>query len=454
MRTFRLLVVAALVAVGVAMVTPARSAETRTIVFNGEDNRLNAYDAATGEKQTVIHSAADAESGAHTSPSPARDINAQLCFFPDGSRRFIAGEDTGQGSSGVDGQPGWGIFQLKGDRIGELSAEQVGKLKPTFQTSDNAEENEPYESNPENYGCGFLSDGRVLTGDVGNQYPLTPNNGQLIVWFPDPLKGFNSFDLKYCKIDIEIPTSGGIYVDAQDRIYIASNRPGFPDLSRFGGIYRYTGPFPTSDTPAGGCDSKDETGAPMTTKVTAEQFIMALPGIELATPSAIVSNGNGGFYVSSVFDGKIAEYDGDGGFQRFVLQPGPGELPPYAHGTPFGIGVGPDGSLYYANLGILLAVPGPGLGTVERIRFENGEPQTPEIMDKGLEFPDGIGILEVGVEPAPAPAPAPAQVKGVQAARDASTLPATGGAGISVLGLVLLAGALAAGMGARAKLRG
>src|SRR5688572_6306352 len=107
MRILRGLVLAALLA-GVAVVdAPVRSAEPRVLVFNGEANRLNAYDAATGEKQTVIHSAADEEDGSHSSPSPARDINAQLCFFPDGSRRFIAGEDTGQGSGGVDGQPGW-----------------------------------------------------------------------------------------------------------------------------------------------------------------------------------------------------------------------------------------------------------------------------------------------------------------------------------------------------------
>jgi hypothetical protein len=449
MRLMRGVVLVALVAGGLGVVLPAESAEQTTIVFNGEGNRLNAYDPATGEEQTVIHSAADDEDAdAPKSRSEARDINAQICFFPDGSNRFIAGEDTAQGTDA--GGPGWGIFQLAGNKVGNLSARQVGKLIPTFQTSDNGDENEPYESNPENYGCGFLPDGRVVTGDVGNQYPLTPNNGQLIVWFPP----FTSYEVAYCKVDIEIPTSGGIHVD-DEYVYIASNRPGFPDLSRTGGIYRYKiADFPTSNTPAGGCDSADGTGAPMTTRVEPELFITALPGIELATPSAIVSNGKGGFYVSSVFDGRIAEYNGAGTFERFVLQPGPGEVPPYEHGTPFGLSVGPDGTLYYANLGILLVAPVPDLGTVQRIRFDaDGNPQTPEVLDEGLNFPDGIGVLVLSAPPdgaGDAAGGGPAQVKGVQVARDASTLPATGGGALPLAGLLGLGTALAA----RARLRG
>jgi hypothetical protein len=445
MRIFRALVVAALVAVaaGAAVAWPAQGAEKSTIVFNGEGNRFNAYDTATGQKQTVIHSAADAESGEHTSPSDPRDINAQICFFEakDGSTRFIAGEDTGQGSHGTDGQPGWGIFELEGKKVGTLSAVQVGKLKTTFQTSDNADERAPYESNPENYGCGLLSDGRVVTSDVGNQYPLTPNNGQLIVWFPDPVKGFDTYDVEHCKIDTEIPTSGGIYVDAQDRVYVASNRPSAPVPDRLGGIYRYSGDFPTS--PAD-CEAK-------AAAIEREAFILAKPGIELLTPSAITPSGKGTFYVSSVFDGRIAEYDEDGGFIRLVLQASPG-LPPYDTGTPYGIGVGPDGSIYYADLGVIATPPGPGdhNGTVRRIRFDgDGNPLAPEIMDEGLEYPDGIGVLTVDAELTEVAAAPPTQVKGVQAARDGSTLPATGGAGFGLLGLLTLAG----GLGMRAKLR-
>ncbi len=422
----RLLVLLPLCVLALVAVTlpGASAASDTTIVFNGEGNRLNAYDAATGEKQLVIHSAADEEDGSRTSPSPARDINAQICFFEakDGSTRFIAGEDTGQGTHGTDGQPGWGIFKLEGKKVGKLSATQVGKLKTTFQTSDNADERAPYESNPENYGCGLLSDGRVVTSDVGNQYPLTPSNGQLIVWFPDPDKGYDATDVKHCKIDIEIPTSGGIHVDDKDRVYVASNRPSAPVPDRTGGIYRYSGDFPTS--PAD-CEAK-------AAAITREPFIQSLPVLELLTPSAIVPSGKDTFYVSSVFDGRIAEFSEGGEFIRLILEAAPG-LPPYDTGTPYGIGVGPDGTLYYADLGVVVGPPpGPGdkNGTVRRIRFVNGEPQAPEVMDQGLEFPDGIGVLTIKDDLVAVAQTGTAQVQGVQVSRgqvDAETLPSTGG---------------------------
>ena len=446
MRTLRGVTVAALLAGGVWMAAPVHGVEQATIVFGGEGNRLNAYDPATGEKQTVVHSAADAESGDYTSPSEPRDLNAQICFFEgkDGKTRFIAGEDTGQGSGGTDGQPGWGIFELKGKKVGNLSAVQVGKLSPTFQTSDNDDERQPYESNPENYGCGLLSDGRVVTSDVGNQYPFTPSNGQLIVWFPDPEVGFDSFDVEYCKIDTEIPTSGGIHVDEQDRVYVASNRPSAPVPDRLGGIYRYSGDFPTS--PA---DCEEKAAA-----INREAFILAKPGIELLTPSAIAASGNGTYYVSSVFDGRIAEYDADGAFIRMIMQASPG-TPPYDTGTPYGIGVGPDGTLYYADLGVVVGPPpGPGNqnGSVRRIRFVDGEPQAPEKLDDELAFPDGIGVfvVEAGKSEDAPRAGARAEVKGVQVAGDGALLPATGGAGFGLLGALTLALV----MGVRAKLRG
>jgi hypothetical protein len=67
-------------------------------------------------------------------------------------------------------------------------------------------------------------------------------------------------------------------------------------------------------------------------------------------------------------------------------------------GTPLGIGIDASGSLYYADIGIVVhglnIGPGSHTGTVRRIRFVNGEPQAPETMDTGLNFPDGIGVLE------------------------------------------------------------
>jgi outer membrane protein assembly factor BamB len=363
--------------------TPNGGDGESTLVFNGENNRLNAYDAATGAKQTVIPSWADA-------PGTGKDINAQICFFPDGSGRFIAGEDTFQDrtnpATGQNESMGWGIFQLAGKKIGELSATQVGKLTPTFQ---------PSEDNPENYGCGFLGDGRVVTTDVGDQQPQANANGQLIVWFPP----FDSYTVRYCKVDVAIGTANQIHVAADDTVYVASARP--DKAGNLGAIYAYRN-LPTSDTPAGGCGAQDGTGAPLATPGSYTKTTFINDQANVPTPNAMVPSGRGTYYVSSVFTGVIAEYSATGTFIRRILSPAPGDvLPPYATGTPFGLGVGPDGTIYYADIGVVLGPPpGPGdhNGSVRRIRFDGTTPQAPERMDENLQYPDGIGVLVVSAD--------------------------------------------------------
>jgi sugar lactone lactonase YvrE len=354
--------------------TTAASGPVGPFVLNGQGNDLAAYLADEPfTKQIVIPHRSDEQ-------PEGLDINGQICFDPENPRRFVAGEDTLQTTTG---EPGWGIFDLEGDEIGDLSATQVGKLVPTYQSS---------EDNAENYGCGFLSDGRIVTTDIGNQAEGT-GDGQLIVWFGP----FDSRDVKYCKIDVTLTTGQGVLVDG-DSVYVAQARP--PKS----GIYRYdASTFPTSDTPEGGCDGTDATGAPMTTKVTPTVFITAGQGNSLATPNAIAMSEDGKLYVTSVFNGVIAEFTRDGTYVRDILKPPAGEVlgaQPFSTGTPLGIGVGPDGSVYYADIGITATPdgigPGDGTGHVRRITFDaQGEPQPPESMDEGLAFPDGIGILAI-----------------------------------------------------------
>ncbi|MGH9026633.1 MAG: hypothetical protein ACRDWD_11060 [Acidimicrobiia bacterium] len=353
--------------------TPSAPAEP--VMFNGEGNNLNAYDSQPPfEKQTVITN--------HEDDPDGLDINAQICFFPDGSERFIAGEDTGQ----PDPPQGWGIFQLSGGAIGDFSATQIGKLTPTYQGSlDNAE----------NYGCGFLSDGRILTTDIGNQAEGT-GNGQLIVWFPPDFgeaSQAESNEVPYCKIDTAIGTAGQIYVDNDDNVYVPSARDATV------GVLKFTGPFPTSDDASGGCGRTDSTGAPLADTVNVEKFIE--PTELVSTPNGIVPSPDGGFNVSSVINGTIGEFDADGNFLRLVLQPPEGETlgeEPFSTGTPLGLGIDSDGTLYYADIGIVISAdgigPGDGTGKVRRIVFENGEPLEPETLGGDLAFPDGIGILE------------------------------------------------------------
>lgn len=363
-------VTVALVAPVTAGASPRRAGKGGAIVFNGEGNNLNAYQSTPPfKKQRVITNHDDSRRG--------KDINAQICFFPkprrDGSRWFIAGEDTGQ----PDPPQGWGIFRLTGKKVGKLKARQIGKLTPTYQGSlDNAE----------NYGCGFLPGGRVVTTDIGNQAGGV-GDGQLIVWFPP----FNRTKVRYCKVDVGIATAGGILVRGND-VYLTSARP--PTA----GVWRYSGAWPTSDKPGGGCAGTDATGAPMTDAVTKE--LMIPPGNDVTTPNAVAPAPRGGFYVSSVITGVIGEFDRDGTFVRTVLGPPSDPLGerPYRTGTPLGLGVDRRGDLFYADIGLVIddgVGPGDRTGTVRRIRFVDGEPRPPQTIDDRLAFPDGIGVLNL-----------------------------------------------------------
>jgi hypothetical protein len=339
-----------------------------TLVFNGQGNDLVAYSAEPPfESQVVIEHNSDEH-------PDGLDINGQICFDPDDPTRFVAGEDTFQDTTG---EPGWGVFELTGAAIGDLAATQVAELVPTYQ---------PDQDGAENFGCGFLPDGRIVTTDIGNQAAGDPN-GQLIVWFPP----FDGGDVAYCKLDVAIGTAQGILV-ADGAVYVAS--------ARGGGVFRYdAAAFPTSATPDGGCDGTDGTGAPMASGVVREPFITGDAENGIATAAGVARGPDGHLFVSSVFNGVISEFDADGAFLRRVLEPPEGAAlgaEPFATGTPLGLGVAPDGTLYYADLGIVITDsgigPGPRTGTVRRIRFVDGAPQAPETMDEGLAFPDGIGI--------------------------------------------------------------
>ena len=81
----------------------------RELLFGTEGNRLRRFDVDTiGNPKLLddvfIESASDGETGGPGPTTPGgRDINGMICRFPDGSGRFLAGEDTGQ----IAIRPGW-----------------------------------------------------------------------------------------------------------------------------------------------------------------------------------------------------------------------------------------------------------------------------------------------------------------------------------------------------------
>ncbi|MDE0613091.1 MAG: PQQ-binding-like beta-propeller repeat protein [bacterium] len=319
------------------------------LVFSPQGNNLVVYGDNGGTQRLITNAREDPD---------GRDINGQVCFTGDG--RFIAGEDTGQ----PEIPAGFGIFQLEGDELGSLTATQVGKLTPDFEAADNQ---------PEPYGCAFLPDGRLLTTDVGNQ-ASGPGTGQLTVWFPP-------YDGARCVVADDIATAQQLAADG-DGVLVASARP--PTI----GIQRYSN-LPRSEDE---CDPA---------AVTVELFIAVGDGVTLTT--GVAADRQGGWYVSDTLTGVINQYDGDGNYLRTVLAPPEGEglgLEPISTGSPLGIAVGLDGTLYYADLALALnggnIGPTGGQGTVRRIRFDaDNQPMAPETIDYGLNFPDGLGVLPI-----------------------------------------------------------
>jgi outer membrane protein assembly factor BamB len=339
------------------------------LLYSTEGNRLRRYDVdtigtANLVQDVLVPSASDDQYG--------RDMNGEICFVPDGSGRFVNGEDTGQPNPPA----GWGIFDYSGN--------QVGKLTATY-----------FVDGAEPHGCEFAADGTLFTSEVGFQ-GFGTSNGQLIMWFPNADGSFDG-TAGFCKLATDLGTAGSVALDQQGRVYVTQAA----GLS----IERFTGPFPTGPDAAGGCGGVDSTGAPVADTVQRETFASPSDGMLTFFGVALAPNGN--IYASSVVTGHIAEYDLDGNVVRLILAPDDPTLP-LATGSPQGLAVGGDGTIYYADSNLVGELPNVGTGPngkVWRIRFdENGDPLAPELVREGLRFPDGVAIAPGNLErPEPQP---------------------------------------------------
>ncbi len=363
------------------------AADTGQLIYSTEGNRLRRYDldtigsGALAEDILVERASGSEQGGGEGVAGVKRDINGEICAFPDGSGRFVAGEDTNQSHP----KEGVGVFAADGT--------QIGKLTATYNTAQ-----------AEYFGCAFDANGRLFTSDVGTQGFSSPN-GQLVMWFPpyDRFPGLpgaypntDAISNNFCVLASDIGTAGAVAVDSQGRVYVA----GASSLK----IFRFSPPFPTGLGPGEGCTLSDANGSPRANAVTRETFATN-PFGTLFTFSGLAFAPNGNLYAASVATGEIAEIGMNGQFVRMVLDP-PGSFPPpypIPTGTPQGLAVDADGSIYYADINLVGVFPttlGPGPnGSVRRIRFDsNGDPLAPELVRQGLAFPDGVSIFPGNLE--------------------------------------------------------
>ncbi len=322
-----------------------------------------------------------------------KDLNGQVCTL--GPHHILLGEDSGQ----TDGVPqGWGVFDIR-------TRKQVGKLIARYPAG---------LVTPEPHGCAIERDSRgrvrrIFVSQVGSGN-FEAADGQLIVFYPsspalDAVYGRRSpdqvcprgdcsrltaFDSHGCELHRGIRAAGSIALRDGD-VYVPEFAPLIPPAGFGPGrVLRFRRPFPRSAL--AGCRTK--------------QPDVFLQDPLAATPAAIAAardeegNETGNWYVSSViFPPVVNEYTAEGAFVRNVLPPG--------FATPFGLAVGSNGDLYVADLGLNVdptrAVENPdrfgvdtadGEGSVLRIRLVGGALLPPEYLKTGLDFPDGVGLVE------------------------------------------------------------
>ncbi len=395
--------------------TPAAAA----IVFATVDGAIDAYlSVPPYTRQRVI--------AAGTAPN-GNEPHGQICFAPDGSRRFVVAET--KAADTTPASAGWGLYQLTGDDVGALRVRRVsGWTSPSGIATDD----------PTTYGCAFLSDGRLLTSDVGNQRSGDAT-GRLVEWFPPYEDGAPTS----CVLSSTLATPLGLSSDAADNVYLASARA--PTV----GVWRYSGTFPSDATgcvtattgpaPPNTTTTTPDSGTPPTTSpgptvtrgsgpdangggdpsgngrstatpaaVTATLLIPPAAG-PASAPTSVAATPDGlSLVVSSAPFGSIAAYGSDGVVNTPILSDPSGAMvakTPFSGGTPLGVAVGPDGVVFYADPGLVQGVdgviaPGDKTGTIRRLATSPGfaSPPPPDPLDTNLRAPDGLGLY-LGVSP-------------------------------------------------------
>jgi hypothetical protein len=279
-------------------------------------------------------------------PNTERNVDGQACLLPGGDGRFLIAEDIYQDRGA---RQGWEIFTADGQPVSKI-------LEPV--TEGEKKQIEPY-------GCVFDKDGRLFVTDVGDE-DFTGGNGKLIVFYPPDYS-------TYCLLSHTLRVSLTLALDDDGSLLIAQAVPP-------GQVVRFSPPFPNDPTE---CE---------TTQPKQSVFI---EDPDLQTPSGIAKAPNGNWYVSSVFaPPAINEYGQDGKLVRKIISG-------TDIGNPQGLAVGSDGTIYYADLGLVTEpgkLPGPGdkTGTVRKVTFDaQGNPQKPVVMGSGFDFPDAVSVLKV-----------------------------------------------------------
>lgn len=375
-------------AVAAALIAPGgapSAAPPKEYLTNAQGNQLDAYDtsapipALTMTTPIPSHSHDPSAAPGEDTIGHGNDVNGQLCTITqaDGSVRYVMGEDSDQGDLPLGSAQGWGIFEPTGGIAGPWTLRD--KIVPTYNFT-----HPPNDHLPDNTGCKASADGQhMFLVDLGVGAFDVDGVGSLFIVYRDELGNF-SHDSTFCVLANDLTTAGYIEEHADGSVLV-------PESGRSSGgvVSRFSPPFPAKgDTAA--CDAYRASHG-VDERPNFIQPLFPLPFNPLAyVPISIVER-RGHYLVGNVVPGLIIEVDDEGVMTRpVVLLQGPGVA---------GMAVGADGTLYWANLGLIpcptILCPGRSTGTVWKLPFAPilDLPLVPIPLNLGLQFPEGMGIV-------------------------------------------------------------
>jgi len=353
---------------------------------------------------------------------PAWDLNGQMCLLPDGSGRFVGGQNPTVPSQQNPGglkpykQPAIGeeLNQPNGSYSGQtlyipgpykLPGQTVGGDSPPDTHGD-------FNSNSTFTGCVFTHKGNLLATDIGTaqgSFPV-PDNGRLVEWFAPSYKS-------YCIV--AGPTEGGVGphhvggtggLSQPGTLAIMANGDALMPEAGIDEVVR----IDHSSLPATAADCPG--GLYPQGKLRTSVFVHGSSSV-LPFPAGVAFDKSCGCYAVSSFFGNpsIAWYSKDGQpMAGHASIPGEtlAQLGQDPNGyNPFGLAFAPDGSLYFVDIHITCKnnMVGDGCGPADyggrvmRVTFTNHRPAVPVVVRAGFDFPISVTVCVPATQVCPYP---------------------------------------------------